>query len=671
MHRIAILDTMALSIEDALFNLFPVVLQGRTLTRSPFFTTTAIVLLLGGLFATAIHAAPNEEQRMQLQALKLDIRKTSNFLKRGKIEESVTLVRDIQSRMEKLGTAGDAEVTQELQSLAEDLAVSHGVLELEGYTLQPLTASSMAAAPAMMANSPGLPGTPAPEPAPLPTTFPTANISFTKHVAPILIARCGNCHVTGSRGGFSANTFEALMQGPAAGTVIFPGDDIGSRLIETIETGDMPRGGGSVRPPELTALKTWIKEGAKFDGLDPKAPINQASGSANPAAMMELEVTAASGNEQVSFGLDVAGVLANRCVNCHSGNNPPGGLGMDSFARFLRGGDSGAPFVPGKPEESMIVRLIKATGNGRMPRNGPPLTDEQITKIETWIREGGKFDGESPNDASMLRINQIALAKKATHDQLAAMRAESSQQMWDLGMPNVKSATVDADNFLAYGTMGEATLKEHVAEADKAAEKVRTILKIPSTAPLVKGKMTLYFFQKRYDYAEFGNMIERRDLPPDWKGHYRYNVTDAYGSVQVPSEDEYELNVLLGQLIASNHVASLGNGTVPDWFAEGVGRVVASRISKNDPRVVAWDNQIESALGSMSKPDDFVTGKLSPNQASVVSYAFLKAIMGRGNSFDAMMNSLRSGTNFEEAFQSAFNMNPSQLAAAWAASGRR
>lgn len=607
---------------------------------------------------------------MQLQALKLDIRKTSNFLKRGMIAESVELVRDIQSRMEKLGTAGDAEVTQELQGLAESLAVSHGLLELEGYTLKPLTASAMASAPMMMANNPGVPGAPAPAPAPLPTTFPTANISFTKHVAPILIARCGNCHVTGSRGGFSANTFEALMKGPAAGTVIFPGDDIGSRLIETIETGDMPRGGGSVRPPELTALKTWIKEGAKYDGLDPKAPINQAGASANPAAMLELEVMAASGNEQVSFGLDVAGVLANRCVNCHSGNNPPGGLGMDSFARFIRGGDSGAPFVPGKPEDSMIVRLIKATGNGRMPRNGPPLTGEQIAKIETWIREGGKFDGDSANDDTMLRTSQIALAKKATHDQLAAMRAESSQQMWDLGMPNVQSAKVDSENFLAYGTMGEATLQQHIAEADKAADKVRTILKIPSTGPLVKGKMTLYLFQKRYDYAEFGNMIERRDLPADWKGHYRYNVTDAYGSIQVPSDNEYDLTVLLGQIVASSHIASLGNGTVPDWFAEGAGRVVASRMSKNDPRVVAWDNQIESALGSMSKPDDFIMNRLSPDQASVVSYAFMKAIMGRGNSFDAMMNSLRSGKNFDEAFQSAFNMTPSQLAGAWATSRR-
>ncbi|GAA4426736.1 c-type cytochrome domain-containing protein [Bremerella cremea] len=637
-------------------------------------TTVAIAVLLAGQLVSSILAAPNDEQKMQLQALKLDIRKTSNYLKRGMVTESVELVRDIQSRMEKLGTSGDAEVAAELQSLAESLAASHGFLEIEGYTLKPLGAPAPGAAPAMMANAPAGFGTPVPPagaPTPLPTAFPSANLSFTKHIAPIIVARCGNCHVTGSRGGFGAPTFAALMKGPAEGVVIFPGDDIGSRFIETIESGDMPRGGGKVQPAELAALKTWIKEGAKFDGTDPNAPLSQSAPAPTPAEMVRLEVTEASGSEKVSFSMDVAGVLANRCVSCHSGNNPRGGLGMENFARFIRGGDSGAPFLPGKPQESMLVRLIKATGNERMPRNGAPLTADEIAKIETWIQEGGKFDGASAQDDSMQRTHQIALAKKATHDQLAAMRAESSQQKWDLGMPNVKSAKVDSPNFLAYGTMGEESLKEYVATADKAADKVRGLMKIPASTPIVKGKMTLYFFKQRYDYAEFGNMIERRDLPADWKGHYRYDVTDAYGSIQVPAEDGYDLNVLLGQLVASSHVASLGNGTVPEWFSDGVGRVIASRISKSDPRVVAWDNQLEGAFASMSKPDDFVKNRMSPEQNSVVSYAFLKAIMGRGNSFDALMNSLRQGQDFDASFQSAFGMDPSKLAAAWSMSGRR
>lgn len=344
---------------------------------------------------------------------------------------------------------------------------------------------------------------------------------------------------------------------------------------------------------------------------------------------------------------------------------------MDSFAQFIRGGDSGAPFVPGKPQDSMLVRMLKASGNERMPRNGPPLTADQITKIETWIREGGKFDGNSPRNESMLRLNQVAEAKKATHEELAKLRATSSQQMWELSMPDVKTAKLDTPLFLAYGTMGEDLLKENVAVADKAAEKVRSLLKIPSASPIVKGKMTLYFFKQRYDYAEFGNMIERRDLPGNWKGHYRFDITDAYGAVQVPSDGDYDMNVLLGQLIGSAHVASLGDGTVPAWFSEGVGRVVAYRMNKSDPRVQDWDSQIGSAIASMGKPDDFVNNRLSPEQNAIVSYAFMKAAMARGNQFDAVMNALRKGTDFNQAFQAAFGGTPSQVATAWIASGAR
>lgn len=638
----------------------------------PLVAVAVVLVSIAAVVSPAI-AAPTPEQREQLQALKLDIRKTSNFLKRGLVTESVELVRSIQSRMETLDAAQDAEIAAELKQLTDLLAASHGVLELEGYTLRPLLGYVNSPSSSMeMSATPGTPPTTTP-PAPLPATFPAANISFTKHVAPILIARCGNCHVTGSRGGFNAGTFEALMQGPPEGRVVFPNDEIGSRLIETIETGDMPRGGQQVRAPELAALKTWIKEGAKFDGTDPKAPINQPSASPAPAAMemARLEVMDATGNEKVSFSLDVAGILANRCVSCHAGQNNSGGLRMDNFTQFIRGGDSGAPFVPGKPQESMLVSLIKATGNERMPRNGPPLTADQIAKIETWIREGGKFDGTSARDDSMLRLNQVAVAKKATHEELAKLRAASSQQMWELSMPDVKTAKVDTPLFLAYGTIGEDQLKEYVAEADKAAAKVRTLLKIPSSSPMVKGKLTLYFFRQRYDYAEFGNMIERRDLPGNWKGHYRFDVTDAYGAIQVPSEDDYDVNVLLGQLIGSSHVASLGDGTVPAWFSEGVGRVIAYRMNKSDPRVQAWDDQIGPAVSSMAKPDDFVNNRLSPEQNGVVSYAFMKAAMGRGNQFDALMNALRKGTNFNQAFQSAFGGTPSQVATAWVMSGGR
>lgn len=45
--------------------------------------------------------------------------------------------------------------------------------------------------------------------------------------------------------------------------------------------------------------------------------------------------------------------------------------------------------IPGKPEESEMVRRIKGEAIPRMPFDGPPfLSDEQIATIVAWIASG-------------------------------------------------------------------------------------------------------------------------------------------------------------------------------------------------------------------------------------------------------------------------------------------
>ncbi|MEX1042251.1 MAG: c-type cytochrome domain-containing protein [Pirellulaceae bacterium] len=607
------------------------------------------------------HGAPTNEQKQEIQSLRTESRKATNLIKQGKITESVEVMRSVQERLEKLSQGGNvAEIAADLDQLVEAFSFSHGVLELEGYTLKPLSAAKAMGGMDAMAG-PAAPGT---GPVPLPTMFPAAQLSFTRHIAPILIARCGNCHVTGSRGGFSASNFAALMRGTQAGVVIFPGDDSGSRLIETIESGDMPRGGGQVSPAELTALKTWIKEGAAFDGSDPQTSISQGGGAATPA-MPRLEVTVATGNEKTSFGRDVAGIFQNRCVSCHNANNDGGNLSMESFTRFLRGGDSGAPIVPGKPAESMLVKLIKAEAPGdRMPRNGPALSAEEIAKIESWIAEGAAFDGDNPG-SSMARTHTFTKALEASHDELLAMRETSSATKWELGLPNVESAKIESEHFLVYSISGEEAAKELGEQADKVADRVRGLLKAPANQPLIKGRMTFYFLRQRYDYAEFGNMVERREIPSDWRGHWWYDVTDAYAAVQIPTQADYDLDTLLAQQIAGAHVASIGDGRVPRWFSEGAARVIASRFNAKDVRVTQWNDSLSSSVASLEKADDFLRSRLSPEQNDVVSYGFMKAIMGRGNGFETTLGHLREGDRFESAFQKGFKYSPAEMAAWW------
>jgi len=87
-------------------------------------------------------------------------------------------------------------------------------------------------------------------------------VSFVKDVAPILNSKCGNCHVNQKRGDFSLVTFNEISVGGG----VIAGEPETSRLIEVIESGEMPKGGGKVSKAELDVLKNWISAGAKYDG---------------------------------------------------------------------------------------------------------------------------------------------------------------------------------------------------------------------------------------------------------------------------------------------------------------------------------------------------------------------------------------------------------------------
>ena len=343
---------------------------------------------------------------------------------------------------------------------------------------------------------------------------------------------------------------------------------------------------------------------------------------------------------------------------------------MTNFTAFLRGGDSGPPVTPGKPAESLIVRRIKGEGGDpRMPMGRAPLSDAVIAKFEKWIAEGAKYDGGDPN----LNVGQVAALAKAqssTHAELSAERLRLAEQNWRLVMPNVAPIKVETDNFLIIGDVGEETLKTLGKKIEEVQPRIATILNIPTGQPMVKGRMSVFIFNQRYDYGEFGQMVEKRSLPQEWRGHWRFTTIDAYGALLPPKGDEYSFEALAAQQIAGTYLASLGKGC-PRWFAEGSARVVASRIAPKDPRVVAWDNELSGALGSMTKADDFLTGKLSPEEADVVSYSFVRFLMKSAPTYNALLSAIRGGQPFDQAFVAIYKGSPAPAAEVWAANAAR
>ncbi len=67
---------------------------------------------------------------------------------------------------------------------------------------------------------------------------------------------------------------------------------------------------------------------------------------------------------------------------------------MTNRERLFKGGESeSAAIVPGKPEESYLVEQITPTdGEAAMPKDKPPLHEQEIVHICQWIAEGAEDD---------------------------------------------------------------------------------------------------------------------------------------------------------------------------------------------------------------------------------------------------------------------------------------
>ncbi len=640
---------------------------------SPYVIRFCAVLACSFSIVTCLNAAPTVEQRKAAKAIADTLTVAGNLYKEGKFKESANSIRSAQAEFEKLAAEADKELLEALEATYSRLKTAHSLLELEGEKLSPI---KMPSAPTTKPvtkpeTKPVIKPEPKPTTTPAPATPPEpAGTSFVKHVAPILVGRCGGCHVNKTSGKFSMATFDALLKGPPAGVVIFPGDPIGSRLIEVIEGGEMPPNGRGPSPAELATIKKWITEGAKFDGNDPQLNLARLSASDAPATAAPTTPTTPAtptGKETVSFAREIAPALVENCSGCHiNAQRVRGGLNMTTFQQLLRGGDNGEIVMAGKPAESLLIGKLKGTADGqRMPAGGkPPLSDAMIAKVEKWISEGAIFDGPDPA-ASLDKVAALARAENSTHEQLSADRAEKANEYWRLGMPGIEKKSFETKNFLVLGGMGENSLKEIADQAEAIAPKVAEIFGAPTDQPLIKGRFTLFLFQTRYDYSEFGNMVEKRQLPKESRGHWRYSVVDAYGAIIPSRTDEYPSDVLIGQQLAGAYIASLGK-LPPRWFAEGAALVAASHINPKDPRVAEWDAAIPSIVAEMQAADDFITGKLPTESADIVAYGFVKSLMRTSKNFDNLLNALRKGEDFNKAFSQIYGGSPAQLADVWA-----
>lgn len=102
----------------------------------------------------------------------------------------------------------------------------------------------------------------------------------------------------------------------------------------------------------------------------------------------------------VSFEKDVFPILDANCIACHNVAKKEGALVLENVEALLKGGDSGASVVPGKPDESYLYNVAARVEESFMPPlpnkvGAKALTPQQVGILRQWIIEGAKSSGKS------------------------------------------------------------------------------------------------------------------------------------------------------------------------------------------------------------------------------------------------------------------------------------
>ncbi|MCU1329374.1 MAG: putative rane protein, partial [Bryobacterales bacterium] len=103
------------------------------------------------------------------------------------------------------------------------------------------------------------------------------------------------------------------------------------------------------------------------------------------------------------FSSEILPVFEKNCVSCHGAKQQMAGLDLSSFAGMMKGSTSGPVIAPGKPERSLLWKLIES---GQMPQGGK-LNAADKQSIHAYI-EQGRFPTVAPETEAEARQKDAA-----------------------------------------------------------------------------------------------------------------------------------------------------------------------------------------------------------------------------------------------------------------------
>jgi len=187
------------------------------------------------------------------------------------------------------------------------------------------------------------------------------SVYFANTIQPLLVATCAipSCHDSATASdGVVLDTYENII---ATGD-ISPGNPQNSDLYEVLIDDDPddrmppPDSGVTISTEQIQAIFTWIQQGAKNNSCDEGECIT----------------------DNMSFSADIFTIVQNKCLGCHSGNAPQGGILLSNYENIKARVDDG----------SFFGAINHEAGFTPMPFEQDKLPQCDIDQIKSWIDAG-------------------------------------------------------------------------------------------------------------------------------------------------------------------------------------------------------------------------------------------------------------------------------------------
>ena len=165
--------------------------------------------------------------------------------------------------------------------------------------------------------------------------------------------------------------------------------------------------------------------------------------------------------EDVDFTKDVLPIFRQHCFECHGGGNTEGELSLDSISGILQGGHTSSPLLtPALPDSELYLRITSLADGYRMPKEGKPLSQQEVETIGKWIRRVAYRDDDPLTKPE--KVNDLSASSPSSVEPDVYVDA-SSKPLVSIPSTAADSSTPKARSGFDIGAMIEEMQLEQVA----------------------------------------------------------------------------------------------------------------------------------------------------------------------------------------------------------------